>query len=124
MRVRAAIPTWFKYKYLADKELVSRGTDKFDWTLVRPGGLSDKPGVGKVDIGRTTITKVVSRDDVAAVLAALVDGEDEVVKGLSGLAFDLVGAGPGNEGEEGWKGGEIRAELEKFSKKGETDWLD
>jgi uncharacterized protein YbjT (DUF2867 family) len=43
-----------------------------DWTIVRPGALTDEPGTGLVavgDLGRGSVT----RDDVAAVLAACLD---------------------------------------------------
>jgi uncharacterized protein YbjT (DUF2867 family) len=43
-----------------------------DWTIVRPGALTDEPGTGLVAVGglgRGSVT----RDDVAAVLAACLD---------------------------------------------------
>jgi uncharacterized protein YbjT (DUF2867 family) len=43
-----------------------------DWTIVRPGALTDDPGTGMVavgDLGRGSVT----RDDVAAVLAGCLD---------------------------------------------------
>jgi uncharacterized protein YbjT (DUF2867 family) len=43
-----------------------------DWTIVRPGALTDEPGTGMVavgDLGRGSVT----RDDVAAVLAGCLD---------------------------------------------------
>jgi nucleoside-diphosphate-sugar epimerase len=43
-----------------------------DWTIVRPGGLTDEPGTGKVRLGAPPIHHgQVPRDDVAAVLAGL-----------------------------------------------------
>jgi uncharacterized protein YbjT (DUF2867 family) len=41
------------------------------WTIVRPGGLTDDPGSGKVRVDTEPIRGRVSRDDVATVLAAL-----------------------------------------------------
>jgi uncharacterized protein YbjT (DUF2867 family) len=41
------------------------------WTIVRPGGLTDDPGTGNVRIEATPFSSPVPRDDVAAVLAAL-----------------------------------------------------
>jgi nucleoside-diphosphate-sugar epimerase len=42
-----------------------------DWTILRPGGLTDDAGTGKVRIEMTPFRDPVPRDDVAAVLAAL-----------------------------------------------------
>jgi uncharacterized protein YbjT (DUF2867 family) len=42
-----------------------------EWTIVRPGGLTDDPGTGNVRIEATPFSGPVPRDDVAAVLAAL-----------------------------------------------------
>jgi uncharacterized protein YbjT (DUF2867 family) len=41
------------------------------WTIVRPGMLTDEPGTGEVRIQTEPIRAEVSRDDVAAVLAAV-----------------------------------------------------
>jgi nucleoside-diphosphate-sugar epimerase len=42
-----------------------------DWTVLRPGGLTDDPGTGRVRLDSAPIRGRVSRDDVAAVLARL-----------------------------------------------------
>jgi uncharacterized protein YbjT (DUF2867 family) len=44
-----------------------------DWTIVRPGGLTDDPGTGMVQVGSLESGGWVTRDDVAAVLAACLD---------------------------------------------------
>jgi uncharacterized protein YbjT (DUF2867 family) len=45
------------------------------WTIVRPGGLTDDPGTGRVRIDTDPFRGQVTRDDVAEVLAAvLYDG--------------------------------------------------
>jgi nucleoside-diphosphate-sugar epimerase len=41
------------------------------WTVVRPGGLTDDPGTGTIRIDREPFRNQVARDDVAAVLAAV-----------------------------------------------------
>lgn len=46
-----------------------------DWTIVRPGGLTDDPGTGRVRIDATPFRGQVSREDVAAVLEAVIDGD-------------------------------------------------
>jgi uncharacterized protein YbjT (DUF2867 family) len=42
-----------------------------DWTILRPGGLTDDAATGNVSIETTPFSGPVPRDDVAAVLAAL-----------------------------------------------------
>ena len=42
-----------------------------EWTIVRPGRLTDEPGTGRVRIQADALRGEVPRDDVAAVLAAV-----------------------------------------------------
>ncbi|KAA1423603.1 NAD(P)H-binding protein [Mumia zhuanghuii] len=42
-----------------------------DWTIVRPGALTDEPGTGKVELGEDVGRGSVPRADVAAVVAAV-----------------------------------------------------
>jgi uncharacterized protein YbjT (DUF2867 family) len=44
-----------------------------DWTIVRPGGLTDAPGTGHVRIDAEPFRGRIPREDVAAVLDALLD---------------------------------------------------
>ena len=57
-----------------------------DWTIVRPGGLTDDPGTGLVEIATEVERGQVPRADVAAVIAHSLDTGD----GL-GAQFELVG---------------------------------
>jgi uncharacterized protein YbjT (DUF2867 family) len=58
-----------------------------DWTIVRPGGLTDEPGTGLVDVSRELGRRApVPRDDVAAVLAACL-----VTPATIGVTFELFG---------------------------------
>jgi uncharacterized protein YbjT (DUF2867 family) len=59
---------YLRAKAEADRALA--GSDR-DWTIVRPGMLRDAPGEGRVRIQTDPIRAEVSRDDVAAVLAAV-----------------------------------------------------
>jgi nucleoside-diphosphate-sugar epimerase len=59
---------YLRAKAEADQALMER-----DWTVVRPGMLTDDPGTGHVRIQEEPIRAEVPRDDVAAVLAAVVD---------------------------------------------------
>jgi uncharacterized protein YbjT (DUF2867 family) len=61
---------YLRAKAEADQALME--SDR-DWTVVRPGMLTDEPGTGRVRIQTEPIRAEVPRDDVAAVLAAVVD---------------------------------------------------
>jgi nucleoside-diphosphate-sugar epimerase len=60
-----------------------RGRD-LDWTIVRPGQLTDEPGTRLVAVGTLDRGKV-AREDVAAVLLAALDASKTV-----GKTFDLL----------------------------------
>ncbi len=66
-----------------DRILPRRGLDT---TIVRPGGLTDEPGTGRVTLAHGVAPGTVPRDDVAAVLAEiLVAGKwNEVVELVGG----------------------------------------
>jgi nucleoside-diphosphate-sugar epimerase len=55
-------------------------------TVVRPGGLTDEPGTGRVTLARHAEPGTVSRDDVAAVLVAFLDAprDGAIVELVSG----------------------------------------
>lgn len=62
---------YLEAKLQADEHLMS---SDLDWTIVRPGSLHDAPGDGRVRLSAELGgTGPVSRDDVAAVLAAVLD---------------------------------------------------
>ena len=44
-------------------------TSALDWTILRPGGLTDIPGTGNVRIDTAPFSGSIPRDDVAAVIA-------------------------------------------------------
>jgi nucleoside-diphosphate-sugar epimerase len=73
---------YLRAKGKADAELAGAGLDH---TIVRPGGLTDDPGSGRVRIGAKLDRGQVPRDDVAAVLAACLDAPNTI-----GRTFDLV----------------------------------
>ena len=54
----------------AEADAAVRASDR-RWTIVRPGGLTDEPGAGRVRLDTEPFRGSVSRDDVAAVLAAV-----------------------------------------------------
>lgn len=62
-----------------------RGLDSLDWTILRPGALTDDAGTGLVRLEARTGRGPVPRDDVAAVLAELLDSP-----ATSGLTLELI----------------------------------
>ncbi len=63
-----------------------RATD-LDWTMLRPGRLTDDPGTGRVLLAPPPVDRGdVTRDDTAAVLVALLDAP-----GTAGLVLELRG---------------------------------
>ncbi|MGP3919587.1 SDR family oxidoreductase [Nonomuraea sp. 10N515B] len=82
---------WAAYidaKTAAEEDL--RRRDGLAWTIVRPGRLTDEPGTGLVRLAPEVPPGSVPRDDVAAVIMALLDNP-----GTAGRTLELVsGATP------------------------------
>ena len=77
---------YLEAKAEADAALVASG---LDWTIVRPGRLTDDPGTGRVEVtDRLGNTGAVSRDDVAAVLIACLDEPASI-----GKTFEVFSGG-------------------------------
>ena len=74
---------YYEAKAGADEALIGSG---LDYTIVRPGSLTDDPGTGLVDIApKLDRSGRVPRADVAAVLLASIDEANTIRK-----AFDLL----------------------------------
>jgi uncharacterized protein YbjT (DUF2867 family) len=56
----------------AQADAVLRGRD-LDWTVVRPGGLTNSPATGRVTLGESIGGGSISREDVAQVLLHVLD---------------------------------------------------
>jgi uncharacterized protein YbjT (DUF2867 family) len=88
---------YLRAKLAAEKDLLARRN--LTTTVLRPGGLTDEPGTGRVTLARHVERGSVPRDDVAAVLLALLDrrGEDgavlELVAGDVPIADAVAAAG-------------------------------
>ncbi|UGQ13016.1 NAD(P)H-binding protein [Yinghuangia sp. ASG 101] len=74
---------YLRAKGAADADV--RGRSGLDWTILRPGRLTDDPGTGRVALSASTGRGAVTRDDVAAVLVALLGAP-----GTAGLTLELV----------------------------------
>lgn len=71
-----------KAKAEADEALRNSG---LDYTIVKPGRLTDEPGTGNVSIGKNLERGEIPREDVAEVLAEVFETAETI-----GMEFDLV----------------------------------
>ncbi len=74
---------YLRAKGAADAEVRRRAA--LEWTIVRPGRLTNGPGTGRVRLAADTGRGSVTRDDVAAVLAELLD-----TPSTAGLTLELI----------------------------------
>ena len=78
---------YIEAKAEADRYLMASG---LDYTIVRPGSLTDDPGTGRVrvsaDLGRRG---QIPRDDVAAVIAAVLDAPNTIGVTFEAFSGDL-----------------------------------
>jgi uncharacterized protein YbjT (DUF2867 family) len=74
---------YLRAKGVADEAIRSRTALK--WTIVRPGALTDDAGSGRVTVAESTGRGSIPREDVAAVLVAVLDEP-----GTAGRTFDLI----------------------------------
>jgi uncharacterized protein YbjT (DUF2867 family) len=81
----ASFTVYLKAKWAAEEDLRARD---LDWTVLRPGGLTDDPGTGKVHLADKTGNGRISRDDVALVLAGLCDTPAAIGRTLELVAGD------------------------------------
>jgi uncharacterized protein YbjT (DUF2867 family) len=74
---------YLRAKAEADRALEDSG---LDYTIVRPGGLTNDPGTGTVQAAKSVERGQIPRDDVAAVLLAVLETPKTI-----GKTFELVG---------------------------------
>ena len=74
---------YLRAKGRADRELELSGVP---YSIVRPGGLTDEPGTGRVNLAETAEGDTVPREDVAAVIAEILAGG-----GALNLKLELYG---------------------------------
>ena len=75
---------YLEAKAEADEVLARSG---LDFTIVRPGILTDEPGTGAVAVGPDVGRGDIPREDVAAVLVAALDHGEKTI----GKTFNLIG---------------------------------
>lgn len=73
---------YLQAKFEADEAVRASG---LDYTIVRPGGLTDDPGTGLVSVGEHLDRGQIPRADVAAVFAACLEEPSTI-----GKSFDLI----------------------------------
>jgi uncharacterized protein YbjT (DUF2867 family) len=76
---------YLRAKEAAERDLHDRG-DRLQWTILRPGRLTDGPAAGKVKLAEEAGGGEVSRADVAGVVLALLDAP-----ATAGKTLELVG---------------------------------
>jgi nucleoside-diphosphate-sugar epimerase len=74
---------YLRAKLTAEQDVLARRGLRT--TVLRPGALTDEPGTGRVTLRRSVEGGSIPRDDVAAVLVALLDS------GRDGAVMELVG---------------------------------
>jgi uncharacterized protein YbjT (DUF2867 family) len=74
---------YYEAKAAADRDVVASG---LDYTVVRPGGLTDDPATGSIEVAlQLENGGKISREDVAATLAAVLD-----TPSTAGKSFDVI----------------------------------
>lgn len=76
-------PYYSAAKHYADVWLEKSG---LDYTIIRPGGLTNDPGTGKVKVAVDLERGQISREDVASAIVASLDNNHTI-----GRAFDMIG---------------------------------
>ncbi|WP_145413954.1 SDR family oxidoreductase [Paenibacillus xylanexedens] len=76
------IKPYYVAKHFADRALFA---SDLNYTIIRPGGLKNEPGTGKVAVGTDLKPGSIAREDVARVIAASLQ-EEKTYR----MAFDLI----------------------------------
>ncbi|PQE17452.1 NAD-dependent epimerase dehydratase protein [Rutstroemia sp. NJR-2017a WRK4] len=78
---------YFEARLISDRSLVEgNGQRHLDYTILRPGWMSQDRGTGRIGAGRCRIWGQVSREDVTTVLELCLENDSTI-----GLAFDIAG---------------------------------
>jgi uncharacterized protein YbjT (DUF2867 family) len=76
---------YLKAKGAAEEDLRARD---LDWTILRPGALTDEPATGRVELAESVGRGSIPRADVAAVVLALLDKPETIGKTLEVISGD------------------------------------
>lgn len=76
------IKPYYVAKHYADRALLQ---SSLNYTIIRPGGLLNEPGTGKIEIAENLKTGSIPRNDVAKTIFACLNEENTYMK-----SFDLV----------------------------------
>ncbi|MEK3888354.1 SDR family oxidoreductase [Bacillus sp. FSL K6-3431] len=79
----SSAPYYSAAKHYADVWLENSG---LDYTIIRPGGLTNNKGTGKVKVAINLERGEISREDVASAIVAALDNDHTI-----GKAFDMIG---------------------------------
>src|SRR5699024_2469283 len=76
------IKHYYVAKHHADRILIESG---LDYTIIRPGGLTNEPGIGTINVAENLQVDSVTREDVAETIVASLQADNTINK-----SFDLV----------------------------------
>lgn len=82
----ASMRPYYVAKHYADRLLEDSG---LNYTIVRPGGLVNEPGVGLIAAGDAAKPGTISREDVANVLIATLDNQNTYKKSFNVVQGDV-----------------------------------
>ncbi|MCM3240113.1 SDR family oxidoreductase [Heyndrickxia oleronia] len=80
-----SIKPYYVAKHYADRVLVS---SDLDYTIIRPGGLLNEPGTGKVSIAENLQRGAISREDVAELIIACLNEKNTLRRSFDVVAGD------------------------------------
>jgi uncharacterized protein YbjT (DUF2867 family) len=78
---------YLRAKFEADEAL--RASD-LDWTVIRPGGLTDEPGSGLIALGEELARGSIPREDVAATIRLVLPAPNTIGKSLDLVSGPLL----------------------------------
>lgn len=76
------LKAYYVAKHFADNELMR---SDLDWTIVRPGGLTDESGSNKVQLAKDLSSGTIPRKDVASILVRCLDTPKTIGKHFDAL---------------------------------------
>lgn len=84
-----ASPVWKAYVEAKRNADISLRATPLDWTILRPGMLTDDPGTGRIALGEDVERAEIPRADVAATIAAVLDDDRSIRRQWNLVSGDL-----------------------------------